>query len=127
MAQGRSFMRRPCLADAVVAPPTPKISEVMVEYRGESGTTPASPARPTDGGPRPAVLVIHELFGLVDHTKDVASRIAREGYVALAPNLFASRDLAEVLMPDAVPKAMQFMFRLPRRGPLLVQGELANL
>src|SRR6266498_1802952 len=80
--------------------PSP-ISGTMVEYRGESGTIPAYLARPTDGGPRPAVVVIHELFGLVDHTKDVASRIAREGYVALAPNLFASRDLAAVLTPDA--------------------------
>src|SRR6266540_4348374 len=99
----------------------------MVEYRGESGTIPAYLARPTDGGPRPGVLVIHELFGLVDHTKDVASRIAREGYVALAPNLFASRDLAAVLTPDAVQKAMQFMFRLPRRDPVLVEEELAKL
>ncbi len=120
-------MRPPPLADAVVATPTPRISEVMVEYRGDSGTIPAYLARPTDGGPRPAVLVIHELFGLVDHTKDVASRIAREGYVALAPNLFASRDLAAVLTPDAVQKAMQFMFRLPRRDPALVEEELAKL
>jgi len=120
-------MRPPPLADAVVATPTPKISEVMVEFRGESGTIPAYLARPTEGGPRPGVLVIHELFGLVDHTKDVASRIAREGYVALAPNLFASRDLAAVLTPDAVQKAMQFMFRLPRRDPVLVEEELAKL
>lgn len=36
----------------------------------------------------PAVIVIHEIFGLVPHTEDVACRFAREGYVALAPDLF---------------------------------------
>jgi carboxymethylenebutenolidase len=34
------------------------------------------------------VLVIHEVFGLNDHIKSIADRFAREGYNALAPNLF---------------------------------------
>jgi carboxymethylenebutenolidase len=34
------------------------------------------------------VLVIHEVFGLNDHIKSVADRIAAEGYLALAPNFF---------------------------------------
>ena len=36
----------------------------------------------------PAVIVIHEIWGLVDHIKDVATRIAAEGYIALAVDLF---------------------------------------
>jgi carboxymethylenebutenolidase len=45
-------------------------------------------ARPDDGAPRPAVLVFMEIFGINPHIRDVAERIAREGYVALAPDYF---------------------------------------
>jgi carboxymethylenebutenolidase len=34
------------------------------------------------------VLVLHEAFGLVEHIRDVCERLAREGFVALAPDLF---------------------------------------
>lgn len=88
---------------------------------------PAYLARPDDAVDRPAVVAIHEIFGLVDHTRDVADRFAREGYVALAPNLFGSPELAAVLTPENVQKAMRFLFRLPRRDPILAQEELAKL
>ncbi len=99
----------------------------MVEFTGESGRIPAYLARPKREGPRPAVVVIHEIYGLVDHTKDVSNRFAREGYVAFAPNLFGSPPLASVLTPDRVRKAMQVMYRLPRRDPDLMKEEIAKL
>jgi carboxymethylenebutenolidase len=99
----------------------------MVEFPGFSEAVPAYLARPAGDGARPAVVVIHELFGLVDHTKDVADRIAREGYVALAPNLFGTTEFANVLTPDSVQKAMRLLFRLPRRDPDLARAELAKL
>lgn len=37
----------------------------------------------------PGILVIHEIFGLNDHIRDVAARFSREGYAALAVDLFA--------------------------------------
>jgi carboxymethylenebutenolidase len=40
-------------------------------------------------GKLPAVIVIHENRGLNDHIKDVARRIALEGFVALAPDLLS--------------------------------------
>ena len=39
---------------------------------------------------RPGVIVIHEIFGLTDHIRDVARRLAKVGYLALAVDL-ASR------------------------------------
>lgn len=45
-------------------------------------------ARPKDGSPRPAVLVFMEIFGVNSHIRDVTERVAREGYVALAPDYF---------------------------------------
>lgn len=45
-------------------------------------------ARPQDESPKPAVVVIQEWWGLNDHIKDVANRFAKEGFVALAPDLY---------------------------------------
>jgi len=45
-------------------------------------------AKPADGAPRPAVLVYMEIFGVNPHIRDVTERVAREGYVALAPDFF---------------------------------------
>ena len=42
-------------------------------------------------GSGPGVLVIQEWWGLTDHIADVADRLAAEGFVALAPDLFGGR------------------------------------
>jgi carboxymethylenebutenolidase len=42
------------------------------------------------------VIVIHEIWGLVDHIKDVSIRLAREGYVALAVDLFEGKTLIKL-------------------------------
>ncbi len=110
-----------------MAIPTSAITREMIEFTGESGPIPAYLSRASDARLRPTVLVIHEIFGLVDHTKDVADRFAREGFVTLAPNLFGSPELAEILTPVNVQKAMRFLFRLPRRDPVLAQQELDRL
>ncbi len=43
-------------------------------------------AMPT-GGKGPGIIVIQEWWGLTDHIRDVADRLAAEGFVALAPDL----------------------------------------
>ena len=60
----------------------------MTEYKSGDLTIPAYFVRPTKKGDAPAVLVIHEVFGLNDHIKSIADRFAAEGYNALAPNFF---------------------------------------
>ncbi len=47
-------------------------------------------ALPTSGT-GPGVIVIQEWWGLTDHIADVADRLAAEGFVALAPDLFGGR------------------------------------
>lgn len=49
-------------------------------------------ARP-DGRPKAAILVIHEVWGLVDHIKSIADRFAQAGYLALAPDLLSETDI----------------------------------
>ena len=45
-------------------------------------------ARPEEGRELPGIIVIQEWWGLNDHIKDVTRRFAREGYAALAPDLY---------------------------------------
>lgn len=53
-----------------------------------AGGMPAFFARPAMRAKRPAVIVMHERYGLVAHTRNLAVRCAEEGFVALAPDFF---------------------------------------
>jgi carboxymethylenebutenolidase len=60
-----------------------------VAFPSASGTSMrAALALPSQPGPRPAVIVIHEIFGLNDDIERIAGRVADLGYVALAVDLY---------------------------------------
>ena len=82
----------------------------MLTYEGEEGQVLAYLSRPDTTDPRPAIIVIHEIFGLTDHTKDVADRFARQGYVAFAPHLFSRPSLVDDLTPANIGAAMGLTF-----------------
>jgi len=72
-----------------VAPDDPAIVTERVEYESPEGhgTMAGLMARPADAsGPLPAVLVVHENRGLNPYIEDVARRLAKEGYLAFAPD-----------------------------------------
>jgi carboxymethylenebutenolidase len=58
--------------------------EVKLDVNGQS--MPAYLALPEGAGPHAAVIVFQEIFGINVHMRDVANRLAREGYVAIAPD-----------------------------------------
>ena len=70
---------------------TPADGLVAGEVKIASGGVdlPAYRARPQGEGKFPTVLVIHEIFGVHEHIKDVCRRWAKLGYYAVAPDLFA--------------------------------------
>src|SRR6185295_12867413 len=65
------------------------IKEMMVEYPSEGVTVRAFVAGPQTKDKRPAVIVVQEWWGLNDHIKDVTRRYAKEGYIAIAPDLYS--------------------------------------
>jgi len=67
----------------------PEVSAGPISYESDT-TINAYIARPSAEGTYPGVIVIHENRGLTDHIRDVVRRVAKAGYIALAPDL-ASR------------------------------------
>ena len=66
-----------------------QVTHRMVEYPGDGVPIKAFLASPQVQDKRPAVIVVQEWWGLTDLMKDVAQRYAREGYVAIAPDLYS--------------------------------------
>jgi carboxymethylenebutenolidase len=74
------------------------------------GPMPGYRAMPEGPGPFPVILVIEEIFGVHDYIKDVCRRLAKAGYCAVAPELYARQgDLstmtdAKVIIRDVIAK-----------------------
>lgn len=64
------------------------ITTRMIEFPINAHSAPGYLAQPADEQTHPGVVVIQEWWGLVPHIKEVAERLARAGFVALAPDLY---------------------------------------
>lgn len=64
----------------------PDLVTEFIKYQGETGEMRGFLARPKTVKKYPAVLVIHENRGLQPHIQDVTRRMAKEGFLALAPD-----------------------------------------
>ena len=64
----------------------PDLISEFIKYPGETGDIKAFLTRPKAGKKFPAVLIIHENRGLQPHIQDVTRRMAKEGFLALAPD-----------------------------------------
>ena len=86
------------------------------------------------GAAKGAVVILHERYGLVQHTLDLAQRLADAGYVALAPDLFSRwqgdraalrRGEVRVTLPDdevaaVIDRAIDFV--KPRAPGVVLMG-----
>ena len=85
---GYSAAAMPLIAQTAIKTPTDGLvtGEVMVDVQGFK--MPAFRAAPKGKTNLPVVFVISEIFGVHEYIADVACRFAREGYLAIAPELF---------------------------------------
>jgi carboxymethylenebutenolidase len=81
----------------------------MTEVPVNGGTLPAYVSLPPAGS-GPGVVVIQEWWGLVPHIRNVADRLAAQGFVAIAPDLYRGKETTE---PDEAGKLLMEM-RLDR-------------
>jgi len=60
-----------------------------IQIPTSGGRIPGYRAQPAAGSHLPTILVVHEIFGVHEHIRDVCRRFAKLGYLAVAPDLFA--------------------------------------
>ena len=88
LASGFTLAAGPISAETITTDTTGlDASEVKVPTA--DGEMVAYRAMPASGGPFPTVLVIQEVFGVHEWIKDVCRRLAKAGYYAIAPAVYA--------------------------------------
>jgi carboxymethylenebutenolidase len=88
VAAGFAAAVQPVCAQTMIVTDTQGLTAGMVEMPVPGGKLPVYQARPASGGPFPSVLVVQEIFGVHEHIKDVCRRLAKLGYLAVAPELY---------------------------------------
>jgi carboxymethylenebutenolidase len=88
IATGFAVAVRPVTAGTVILTDTSGIVADTVRIPAEGAMLPAYMAHPQQGGQWPLILVVQEIFGVHEHIKDVCRRLAKLGYLAIAPELF---------------------------------------
>ena len=102
-AGGYALAANPVLAQAIKTD-TQGLVAGTVNVAGADGTSiPIYEAYPDQAGEFPVVVVISEVWGLHEWIRDVTRRFAKEGYYAVAPELFSREGgLAQVTDMDKI-------------------------
>lgn len=77
---------------ATAAPVATPADGLAIESVTMAGGLPGFVARPDGAGRHPAVIVVNEVFGLHEYIRDICRRLAKAGYVAVAPEFFFRAD-----------------------------------
>ena len=64
------------------------MSDIVTKTVRCAGELPAFLAVPETDSLVPAIVLMHERYGLVQHTRNLTERYARDGYVCIAPDFF---------------------------------------
>lgn len=89
VAAGFALAVRPALGQSVIHTSAEGLVAGEVTVQAPDGLAlSAYRAQPMGKGPFPTVLVVQEIFGVHEYIRDVCRRLARQGYQAVAPNLF---------------------------------------
>ncbi|MDP9053209.1 MAG: dienelactone hydrolase family protein [Acidobacteriota bacterium] len=87
LPQGFAAAVMPISATAITTD-THGLTAGEVEIPGGDVRIPAYRAKPEGGKAFPVVLVVQEIFGIHEHIKDLCRRLAKDGYLAVAPYLY---------------------------------------
>ena len=102
LTTGFALAVRPIAAETISTPST-GLQAGEIQIPTPDGHMPAYRARPTGEFPAPVILVVQEIFGVHEHIKDICRRLARLGYLAIAPELYARHgDVSRLTDIDAV-------------------------
>lgn len=99
----------PVQAQSVITTSAEGLTAGEVRIPTADGAMPAYRAQPAGKTGLPVVLVVQEIFGVHEYIKDVTRRLARQGYLAIAPELYARHgDVSKMttadILANVVPK-----------------------
>lgn len=106
---GFALAAQPVTAQTVITTSAKGLVAGEVQVKTADGMMPAYRARPAGKTGAPVVLVIHEIFGVHEHIKDLCRRLAHAGYYAISPDLYARlgdaskiTDIPTLMGPDGI-------------------------
>ncbi len=103
LASGFAAAVRPVSADTVIATDTKGLIAGEVKIPVKDGEIPAYRAMPTKGLGLATIVVVQEIFGVHEHIKDVCRRLAKLGYLAIAPEMYARQgDVSKLTEPKQI-------------------------
>lgn len=89
LGAGFALAVQPVMAQTAITTSTDGLTAGEVSVATADGAIPAYRAQPAEGNHFPVILVVQEIFGVHEHIKDVCRRLAKLGYLAIAPELYA--------------------------------------
>ncbi|MDO9225518.1 MAG: dienelactone hydrolase family protein [Pseudomonadota bacterium] len=89
LGAGFALAAQPVMAQTAVTTSSEGLTAGEISVPTADGAMPAYRAQPAEGKDFPVILVVQEIFGVHEHIKDVCRRLAKLGYLAIAPELYA--------------------------------------
>jgi carboxymethylenebutenolidase len=89
LAAGFALAVQPIVAQTTITTDTAGLDAGEIKIKTSDGEIPGYRAMPAKGSSFPVVLVVQEIFGVHEHIKDLCRRLAKSGYLAVAPELYA--------------------------------------
>ncbi|HNA30059.1 MAG TPA: dienelactone hydrolase family protein [Thiobacillaceae bacterium] len=89
LGAGFALAVQPVMAQTAIVTDSEGLSAGEIQVPTADGNMPAYRAQPASGTGFPVILVVQEIFGVHEHIKDVCRRLAKLGYQAIAPELYA--------------------------------------
>jgi carboxymethylenebutenolidase len=120
-------------------PPAVTTHGEWVSYKSGPDSVRAYVAYPERKDKAPGVIVIHEIFGLTDWEPTVADRLAKEGFVAIVPDLLSSkhgkspgnedegRKLIGELEPDRITRDLDATYTYLDARPAVRKGDIGTI
>ena len=89
LGAGFALSVQPVMAQTAITTDTNGLTAGEIKVPAVGGEMPAYRAQPAVGKNFPVILVVQEIFGVHEHIKDICRRLAKQGYLAIAPELYA--------------------------------------
>ncbi|MDR2240144.1 MAG: dienelactone hydrolase family protein [Zoogloeaceae bacterium] len=89
LSAGFALATQPIIAQTVIHTDEAALDAGPIDVPASGGALPAYRAMPAGGKNLPTVLVVCEIFGVHEYIKDVCRRLAKAGYLAIAPEMYA--------------------------------------